>query len=132
MADFIRFAGSVPRKENEIMVEYIELNDALAALRRAYNACDIEASFAHALTLANKEMLELEPIRWIPVGEALPKEGERVLCCTRNKKGAANIVLGYYMDGLWRVGMNSNVTHWMPLPEPPEGLIGIVRTTKGE
>lgn len=30
MADFIRFAGSVPRKENEIMVEYIELNDALA------------------------------------------------------------------------------------------------------
>lgn len=27
MADLIRFAGSVPRKENEIMVEYIELND---------------------------------------------------------------------------------------------------------
>lgn len=60
--------------------------------------------------------------RWIPCTERLPEENTRVLCCTRNKKGIANIVLGYYIpeSGYWACGMNSNVVAWMPLPEPYE------------
>lgn len=54
--------------------------------------------------------------RWIPVTERLPKNDNRVLCCTQNKKGAKNLVIGYYMDGEWRVGMNSNVIAWRILP----------------
>lgn len=27
---------------------------------------------------------------------------------------------GYYADGMWRCGMNSNVIAWMELPAPPE------------
>ena len=60
---------------------------------------------------------------WISAEERLPETDDHVLCCTRTKKGTANVVVGYYMDGLWRCGMNSNVTHWMPLPEPPEERI---------
>ena len=56
------------------------------------------------------------PDRWRPVTEELPENTERVLCCTQNKKGAKNLVIGYYMDGLWRVGMNSNVIAWRILP----------------
>lgn len=55
---------------------------------------------------------------WIPVEERLPDTEERVMCCTETKKGNKNITIGYYMDGAWRCGMNSNVTAWMPLPEP--------------
>ena len=57
---------------------------------------------------------------WISVKDRLPDAEDRVLCCTLTKKGTRNVIIGYYMDGAWRCGMNSNVTHWMPLPELPE------------
>ena len=56
------------------------------------------------------------PDRWRPVTEELPETTEKVLCCTENKKGAKNLIIGYYMDGMWRVGMNSNVVAWRILP----------------
>ena len=58
---------------------------------------------------------------WIPVSERLPETEDKVMCCTETKKGNKNIVIGYYMDGAWRCGMNSNVIAWMPLPEPWKG-----------
>lgn len=57
---------------------------------------------------------------WISVKDRLPEDDSHVICCTVTKKGTKNIIIGYYMDGAWRCGMNSNVTHWMPLPEPPK------------
>lgn len=63
----------------------------------------------------------VEPVRkWIPVTERLPENDDHVLCCTETKAGRKNIVIGYWMDGMWRCGMNSNVTVWMPLPDPPK------------
>lgn len=60
---------------------------------------------------------EPDPLReWVPIEVTLPPEEEKVLCCTMNKKGVKNLVLGYYADGLWRVGMNSNVVAWRFLP----------------
>lgn len=60
-------------------------------------------------------------MRWIPCTERLPREEDKVLCCTQTKAGAKNIVLGYYAGGKWRCGMNSNVVAWMPLPEAYSG-----------
>ena len=56
---------------------------------------------------------------WIRCVDRLPEEEEYVLCVCVNARGQQNIVKGYYMGGQWRCGMNSNVTHWMPLPAPP-------------
>ena len=53
---------------------------------------------------------------WVPVEVSLPLDEDRVLCCTQNKKGQKNLIIGYYMDGMWRVGMNSNVIAWRFLP----------------
>lgn len=62
------------------------------------------------------QALEEKP-RWIPCSERLPREEDKVLCCTQTKAGAKNIVLGYYAGGKWRCGMNSNVVAWMPMPQ---------------
>ena len=60
--------------------------------------------------------------RWIPVSERLPEDENHVLAATRNKKENYNIVKAYYCHdmGVWAAGMNSNVTHWMPLPPEPK------------
>lgn len=60
--------------------------------------------------------------KWIPVEEWLPEKEEYVLCHS-NKHGGYMFV-GYrgYLSGEWVEGNSlhlKDVTHWMPLPEPP-------------
>lgn len=60
--------------------------------------------------------------QWIPVTERLPGfEIERVLVMIKG-----DFILGYpkmdtdrYVNSIW-VRYGDNVTHWMPLPEPPK------------
>lgn len=64
---------------------------------------------------------------WIPVAERLPVDGEWVLCYD----GSVEVKVferthsgPIFYDGdtycYSPVGRLSNVTHWMPLPEPPK------------
>lgn len=64
--------------------------------------------------------------KWIPVGERLPNENDDVLCCRGNHIGAMMDVYTYKGDnkwedayGYWNYGDIEGITHWMPLPEPP-------------
>jgi len=75
--------------------------------------------------------------RWIPVGERLPKEYETVLVATDGGVSAGEIRFPDSecdMDEPWWMVFKNrrdqsvswagfvsfaNVTHWMPLPEPP-------------
>lgn len=62
---------------------------------------------------------ELERYRWIPVGERLPEDGERVFVLMRN---GYQVIAGHFHSG-WinDAGCETfNVTHWMPLPLPPK------------
>ena len=61
----------------------------------------------------------MESDRWIV--DSVPETEDKVLCQTVTKKGAVNMVIGYYADGRWCCGMNSNVVAWQPLPKPWEG-----------
>ena len=60
--------------------------------------------------------------RWIPVTERLPKDrNERVLVKIRdahNIIGHPDMDTDRYVVDSW-VRWGENVTHWMPLPEPP-------------
>ena len=58
--------------------------------------------------------------KWIPCRLVLPAPEQRVICCTKTKKGTANIIVGYHDGDRWCCGMNNNVVAWMELPEPYE------------
>ncbi len=53
---------------------------------------------------------------WISVDEALPKKYENVLVCCANIVGTDFIMA----KGVWYRHLHNEVTHWMPLPEPPK------------
>lgn len=68
-------------------------------------------------------------MEWISVKERLPEHGARILLYLPDPDGVPYVVLGYY--GRWAdivLSFTSNpaqhfsyadVSHWMPLPEPP-------------
>jgi hypothetical protein len=60
--------------------------------------------------------------RWISVEERLPENCEFVLCIVRYGEDAWNHELGFVLNDKWVHPGRSDgtVTHWMPLPEPPE------------
>ena len=66
-------------------------------------------------------VLEQRNPQWISVKRRLPAQFQPVLCC---RKG--NIVEQGYrdVDDAWKIygARCRNVTHWMPLPAPPEVL----------
>lgn len=80
-------------------------------------------------------------MEWISVKDRLPEENlsfgrvqVTVLACTKAKKVTiasrvfeqertfkyGNIEKTYPAHWIWSRGMNSKITHWMPLPEPPK------------
>lgn len=67
---------------------------------------------------------------WISPDERLPGPYETVLISILSKNGygapATVETIGFYQKGAWKsytgpILPEERVTHWMPLPEPPEG-----------
>ena len=62
---------------------------------------------------------------WIPVTERLPKDGVRVLALHDDGIIRIGISRGYFPSIVSRTNTKSfgiaEVTHWMPLPQPPKG-----------
>ena len=76
----------------------------------------------------NARIAELEAAqRWIPVSERLPEDGETVFVIIhdgfeRFENGNEVARLTYLGNGNWWSWESERyvVTHWMPLPQPPE------------
>lgn len=94
------------------MPEYRELDAVLAAVPAKYEAV------IRALPAAR-----VRP-KWIPVGERLPEDYQKVLVFWR-EHGEPMIDTAFWQldakrfDGQHWVRMEDKVTHWLPLPEPP-------------
>lgn len=71
-----------------------------------------------AETLAYIRQLEAQVPKWISVKERLPERNTAVIVAVDDGHVFQTL---YAYDGwdLWE-GCTCNVTHWMPLPEPPK------------
>ena len=78
---------------------------------------------------AEIEELQEQVPRWIPVSERLPEDRVRVLTCGDDPVEGPFILIGYrepaskFGPADWHLPCFAEfgpVTHWMPLPEPPE------------
>jgi hypothetical protein len=60
--------------------------------------------------------------KWIPVSERLPERNTEVLVCDTREDYVS--IWGYIGDELWFgeeiTWATEDITHWMPLPEPPK------------
>lgn len=62
---------------------------------------------------------KFKPKRWIPCSERLPEIYQRVLTVDIDRKVTENFRCNIKTGELkWSRGFG--ITHWMPLPEPPE------------
>lgn len=108
------------------MGQYINLTNALNAVR------DIPTAF-HAIKKI--PIVETIPITWILTNEALPPNGENVLCWYEYfRYGEYNRMyktfgIGYQFNGNWSgevaQGQKAKVLAWTPLPKPPKMKRGV-------
>ena len=85
---------------------------------------EMEEMFSNCDAIVVSDDPTIEPVsQWISVKDRLPPEMDKVLVASKPKET-------YYIDFAWWTGHGwyrgyrkssyKNVTHWMPLPEPPE------------
>ena len=62
--------------------------------------------------------------KWIPVTEQMPQEYVSVLICVPTDAPLPQVKEAYFANGCWCSRMwiynGKDVTHWMPMPEPPK------------
>jgi len=103
--------------------------DAAAKQIRSEIGVDVEAPNFYKLQAENARLRE--QLRWIPVGERLPEKnysdiGDEVLVklgYPLERTAAMKFDEGVFYSGGWgspSTDWTDKVTHWMPLPEPPE------------
>lgn len=111
------------------MPRLIDVDDAVKRLREAEKDMKVVSPLrCKAIDVAVvPQFLESLPtidavpvVRWIPVTEQMPKNGEMVLC---NTTWFVEVLQWDERADVWcgqhRGYPKSYVTHWMPLPEPP-------------
>lgn len=62
--------------------------------------------------------------QWIPTHKQMPQEYVSVLVCIPSDAPLPQVKEAYFANGCWASKMwiyrEHEVTHWMPLPEPPK------------
>ena len=97
-------------------------------------ACDVDDMISD---IEDFPAADVEPKQsWIPVTERLPEDGTYLITWKNHTaQGVCMAYYGYYQDGLhrsskpdfyrydneWGDVTFDDVTHWMPIPEPPKG-----------
>ena len=117
--------GMNPREQHEAMragLEYIgELETRLYEVEQRFQAyVATEEAFTSQMKQTVQEFSSL-PSRWISVEERLPEDGLAIVCCPDPDRP---VYIAWMCNGRWlnqfSRPLGLPVTHWMPLPKPPE------------
>ena len=107
------------------MSDLISRSELTEAIKRQYcTGCDnyngsrCRACHADDMLSLVDDAADAMP-RWISVEERMPERDKEVLCFFVYPDSTTVCQNVYYGNGHW-LGEGSFVTHWMPLPEPPE------------
>ena len=118
------------RKHREIRAQFLDGEclyqpESIICENRDCANCGWNPAVAQARLDVIRERLEdgLElnanyDIDWIPVEDKLPRDGKQVMCYTK----AGKVTLLQRKEDRWCSESNVQVTHWLPLPRPPEGM----------
>lgn len=109
-----------PALKEEVLEQNEVFKIALTALRSMLGAG--KKNFRVITQADNKDMDAPANSVWISVKDQLPERFKPVLIC-REKNGKPYVEQGYKdVCEWWKVygTRTKQVTHWMPLPEPPE------------
>lgn len=66
------------------------------------------------------KLLEAQVPKWISVEERLPEKSGRYLVCTSKSSVYYTKFTRHEQDGRFHTDINTHITHWMPMPEPPK------------
>ena len=108
------------RADVELSKTEVRLEDYAIALQQAIeHHCKgekVPAEIALRCPYHAKLLDDTRTDDWISVKDRLPKNDDEVLVSTRLK----NIGIGWW-DSYWRSDLSvKEITHWMPMPAPPE------------
>jgi hypothetical protein len=96
-----------------------ELASRINELHYANTVCMEQKHKIARLTAGLAELRERT--RWIPVSEGLPEDSGRYICAIRYNEEPKKMWVEQRFWNIFGWDMyTSIVTHWMPLPEPPE------------
>ena len=104
----------------------MDVMEKLVELLTEFYGCDPMYYDVDALAIAQHLITHGVTVQeWVSVNDRLPEEAVDIIVYTNKKR----IAFGYLYDGHFRdegheIMANWNigeVTHWMPLPQPPKG-----------
>lgn len=66
------------------------------------------------------QQLEAQVPRWISVEERLPEDSGKYIVCTTKGSVYCTRFKAHSRGGNFQTDINTHITHWMPMPEPPK------------
>ena len=97
----------------------MDVRENLVEMLADFYGCDPMYYDVDALAIAQHLITHGVTVQeWISVDDRLPKNSDNVLVCHNNGLVTTNAWLG---SNWWFNNERNQITHWMPLPEPPEG-----------
>lgn len=119
-------ANSIVINDNLVKVpeSFGEYPEMICGLKTYRTSCELPEDYIFSVFHDPNREQKTVVQRWIPVTERLPEIQQRVLVYCESKTIEKHITSCTYMGGYlgskqWSRHVR-NVTHWMPLPEPPE------------
>ena len=99
--------------------EFDATNKSLANDYTNYPTCeqDEQIGLYYKGLAANCRVL-LDALRWVPISERLPEHGQPVLVVMGSPQEGVSTACYWSSHKTWSI--KATVTHWRPLPAPPQ------------